>query len=272
MENNWKKIKTHLTEPISIISVAISFGIVGLLFKQAAISYPQAFLIFIGLSILILILLLIIKLLESMDEIKSFATRITYHNVYGKNGEDEIFEITDKIIRNAQHEILILNWRIEERPDANTINTVAREKYFTDLFEKCEKNKITYKRVIQSHGFSTKNNSKRIPDKYHESYIRHFKEMLELQKKQKQNGINNISLLIAPPTVPATLVIVDGRHLIWQLTEIRDPSLENPEWKMRGAVVVDDPGKTFINNFIDTFKKVSEGEHRSLSQADLTKT
>lgn len=269
----WNKLQQHLPEhlpeTVSILLVAVFLAITSLVVKETAISVPLVFLVGLGFLLLIVLFLLVVGLMKGVGELRSIAPRITYYDVYGKHGRDLVFEEADKIIQNAEEKILALNWYAEERPASGKLG--ARIEYFNDLLKKSEQ--VSYKRVIQSDSYWHDKDVPRIADVFDDSYVNHFKAMLDVRKQMLRRGkADAIELLVVPPSVPSTFIIVDGQYLIWQLIEIQDPTNRDSAWQIRGAIVVHDPSGEFINKFEDTFDRVQAIYHRTVDRNDLEKT
>lgn len=275
----WNKLQQrlpeHLPETVSVLLVAVFLAITSLVVKETATSVPLIFLIGLGFLLLIVLFVFIVGLTKSVSELL-VAPKITYYDIYGDHGRDLVFEEADKIIQNAKEKILALNWYTEERPEPGKPG--ARVKYFSDLLKKSEQ--VSYQRVIQSDSYwrsegVPNEGVSNIADIFDQSYVDHFKEMLDVREKLMGKGrADAIELLVVPPSVPSTFIIVDGRFLIWQLIEIQDPKPGNeaPVWQIRGAIVVHDPRGKFIENFEETFHRVQAKNHRTVDRKDLEKT
>lgn len=262
-------IREHMTETVSMIIVATALAIASLVLKEAAMSWPLAVLTGIGYILLTILVLLVVRLSAAVTELRAIAPRVTYYDVYGKHGRKLVFEEAQKIVRNAEKSITALNWLAEEHaepgPEAN-----ARDDYFEELLAKCEH--VPYRRVLQSESYMVKPATPTIADTFDRGYVEHFRAMLDLKLRHIQEGQSEIDLVVVPPSVPSTFIIVDDKFLVWQLIELRES--EGPTsrpWRVRGAVVVHDPQGDFIYHFKKTFERVQH-QHRPVTAKDLTYT
>lgn len=255
----------HLKEALLIIVGAIAFGAIHhFATKLAEINFRDTALLF-GFLIVVAVGLATVKLVDQINELyRGMSPRVSYFAIDDRRGRDKMFEDIKTIIREAKEEILALNSFAEEWPhDKETPK--HRESYFQTLIDVSRR--VPYVRIVQI------DENKSIRDLFADSYIKHFKAMV---KERKRRG-KDIQLLRVPPKYPSTFLIIDGKYLIWQLTEIIPSEAysgspqehsKKKRFRVRGIVIVHDPLKYFIKNFIDTFKMTLQHE-RSIEDADL---
>jgi hypothetical protein len=262
-------LREHMTETVSMIIVATALAIASLVLKEAAMSWPRAVLVAIGYLLLTVLVLLVLRLSAAMTELRAVAPRLTYYDVYGKHGRKLVFEEAQKIVRGAEKAILALNWSAEEHAEPGQ-EANARDDYFEELLAKCEH--VSYRRVLQADAYWQRTNAPTIGDTFDRGYVEHFRAMLDAKQRHIQEGQSEIDLVVVPPSVPSTFIIVDDKFLVWQLIERRDEDgMPSSQWRVRGAVVVHDPQGDFISHFKKTFERVQQ-QHRPVTRNDLNYT
>jgi hypothetical protein len=267
LQNELRNLGKHLVEPLSLFIVAVVVALASLGWKNFAESFPRAVLIVMGFLLLMFVLLTvsnlrsdISKVSDRIDKLQSIAPWITYYDTHGSS-RDSLFEEITRIVSGAQRDILALNWYGEERDQ----DLPARDRYFSVLIEKASS--LEYKRLIQSASYDRANGAPPISQEFEESYVNHFKAMIATQREQKKAGKFRIELMVVPPYVPSTFLIVDGKYLVWQLNELAHHD-SREQWKIRGAIIVHDQGGRFIEHFVDTFKRAHHGG-RAVIDSDL---
>jgi hypothetical protein len=190
---------------------------------------------------------------------------------------DSLFRESERVIRLAKTEILALNSYAEESPPhPHTMLEEQRVRYFRALEEMSAEPNMRYVRIIQIE------NDQRIPQRFHQSYINHFQNMIEQRERSNKHRkvTSRIELKRIEPKFPATFVIIDKIYLLWQLNEIdsqidiRDSSRgkrtpKSERIRMRGVVIVYDPRGQFIPDFLDTFLRAENQENHSVTRDDL---
>jgi len=254
-----RKRQGHLVEPLSIVIAAIAIAVASVFLKDAAKAYPEATLVVVAYLLLTLLLVSVVSLARGVSDLEAVTTRVTYHDVHGKeHGRKIVFEIARGIVHKAEREILALNW-VDEESVVSDEERKARDAYFTELLEKAKH--LPYRRVLQAEPPTAGHEAKTIADVFDEGYVEHFDHMLELKKEQLAVGRSNVDVIVAPASVPSTFLIVDDRYLVWQLIEKHEPSdAPHERWRVRGAIVIHDRLGEIIPNFKDTFDRVQQQE------------
>lgn len=227
----------------------------------------ELWLIFIMVAALILVTS---RLSQKIEELyRGIAPRVTYFAVDERRGDgrNRLLDETRSIVCQAKNEILALNSFAEERshPDEKPGHRAA---YFKSLLDASAR--VPYKRILQL------DPEQRLSDVFDETYLAHFKAMLDARDSRSGTpDAPSIELIRVPPKFPSTFLVVDEEYLIWQLNELSslpagslNPPPKKRRFRMRGVVVVHDPAKIFIKNFINTFAKARQHE-RAVEHSDL---
>jgi hypothetical protein len=280
-------MKTYLKYGLETIGVLVGWALLSLIHEQlqklgpssesgAASSYYVGLLAFVAFAVIIVSIWGLRKdvnrLPDSLDSalgplaadinmLKDGTTLMRYYAANETNTDGQLFTLCKNIIENATHSIFALNsWREEqsigEQPE-------FRAAYFRALMDAYQgRDDFEYQRLVQlnpvEHDYQVPLLIKKTFD---ESYIKHFREML--QAKSKRPGPHKINVTIVPPRFPSTFVIIDGKHLLWQLNEVDETKPigvdSKKRFKMRGVVYVYDPHGDFIKNFQDTYRFADNG-------------
>jgi hypothetical protein len=201
------------------------------------------------LGALVLILLAIGTGVYALVKRSDPAPRYEYYTYDNELERDMMHKRVIKIIADARESIVAVNaWREEGPPDQR--QTQYREKYFDELIRASQR--VPYTRLVQV------DSGRKIATEFDKYYVDHFKRMLD-------EGLQNparpeISLFAIEPVVPATFVIVDDRHLVWQLNEVGPTRREDKHKRfwMRAVVIID--GGEFVKQFKKTFVKALHNE------------
>ncbi len=215
------------------------------------------------------------KITGAIDEIRS---RVGVKITYVERGTEEskhmdVYKKVNDIINSAAECILVVNSYLVEGDLQKSEETDARDDYYKILIDKSRKG-IDYRRILQvKPDDSTLKDL--IDDKDH---LRHYWEMSEEIKK----GNRHITLKRADARRLTTFVIVDKKHLIWQINEVK---FEKKEEKFKevlllhGVFIIHDPQNEIIAHFLDYFnyldwksttKPITDDMLPSLPESDLT--
>jgi len=253
------------------ITSTIIFGVVAALWhlglEKTATGWPYITLIAAGFVLLIVVAIAAFNSASAIHDLQAIAPRFSYYSVHGKLGRAVLYEEAQKIVKAAEREILLLNWSAEETSEKHVKE--SRDKYFSLLEDKSER--LIYSRVIQSRSYWSGGESKSIGESYEESYVAHFRAMLDRQKAQRGRDRHKTELLVVPPTIPSTFLIADDNYLVWQLNEVRNPQPGVTHWQIRGAIVIYDPGGEIIREFRATFERAKGEKPRPLTLDDLSR-
>jgi hypothetical protein len=201
---------------------------------------------------------------EQVSHLEGAIPIFHYHDT--SKGKDPLFKEIQQIVADAKEEILALNWSSEESAFPGE-SSYARSAYFNELI--AASRRVPYTRVIQAETWPPKY-GRTIGSIFEPGYIAHFRAMLDEQSNRSNASRGHpIALTFAPPRVPSTFLIVDNKHLVWELLEmVKPPNSEEPKWRIRGLIIVHDPSRQFIPNFRNTFDLARVGE-RAVTAADL---
>lgn len=262
---NWRNWwSQHTIEVVSLV-----FSAAGVILANYSSDNATVVALVSGVLILTILMVLVGLLSKSIKELKSVTTKITYYDVHGpRRGVKLVFELALDVVATAKKEILALNWIDQESADTPD-EKEARDAYFKKLLEKAQQ--VPYSRVLQTYRFDDPNGPG-IREMFDIGYVQHFSAMLaQRQQDIDEKGTSGIKIAIAPPSVPSTFIIIDDKHIVWQLVE-RDTRENSPpeRWRPRAVIVINDPLGEIVPRFKDTFARVKQVKrYRMLEDADL---
>jgi hypothetical protein len=159
--------------------------------------------------------------------------------------------------RHAKEEILSLDQLTDQgvRPDIQ-IHPNVMSWHLEAILERVKSADVRYVRYCQVSDttrpfpFATENNSDAPAEN---AFAEHCIGMCELQATG-----HNVSLRIAPNVFPYKFLIIDGSTLILQLQELCDVGQDVKEPRTRCELVIQDPRKILINQFMDMWKQLED--------------
>jgi hypothetical protein len=216
------------------------------------------------------------KITGDIDEIRSrVGVKITYVERGTEEGKHmDVYKKVNEIVSSAAECILVVNsYLVEGDLEKSEKENDARDDYYKILIEKAKAG-IDYKRILQvKPDDSTLKDL--IGDKDH---LRHYWEMSDEIKK----GNRHITLKRAEARRPTTFVIVDKKHLIWQINEVKFEKTEEKYKEallLHGIFIIHDPQNEIISHFVDyydyldwmsTTKPITDDMLPSLPEPGLT--
>ena len=177
-----------------------------------------------------------------------------------------VYREAEKLVRQAQDSVIVLtSYLLDSKPDDKDLLRVKRD-YFGAILKqvrvRAEVNpRFEYRRVIQCRRRSDLEAfAKDGP------YRDHILEMTDC----RENENLPVYLTVAEHARPTTILIVDGRYIVWQINSVLAPGAEGApdELAAEGMFKIVDPAQNIIQHHLRAFRDV-EGKGVPLTEHEL---
>lgn len=210
---------------------------------------------------LVLIISLLLLLLTSTRQLSErVGIKVRYID---KESSGKVFKSAADVIKNAEETIYIVNsYVLTTGSQGDTPESMAeRKQYYNLLLQKAQAG-VTYERILQ-----VQPGDEKLHDTANDpAYFEHLNKMLDVQARVREA---KIALYKSEATRLASFILVDHKHLIWEIDEVNTGPNKPLSLGLHGAFVIHDPMKRITPHFIMLFEKLRARNKGRIEYKDL---